>query len=83
MVAVSVGIRAVLAESLASHEQMTVLPGKPQAVPLALPQRRHFATRKAAQVSVSRQGQEVMASAPPEAALVSLPPVLVARYEMY
>jgi len=45
-----------------------VVPVKPLAIPLALPQQRHLATRKAAQVLVSRQGQEVMASALPEAA---------------
>jgi len=62
---------------------MLVLPVKPQAIPLALPLRRHFAARKAAQLSVSRQRQEVMVSALPEAVLVSLPPVLVTRYETH
>jgi hypothetical protein len=62
---------------------MLVLPVKPLAIPLALPRWRHFATRKAAQVSVSPQQQEVMASALPEAVLVSLPPVLVATCETY
>jgi hypothetical protein len=58
---------------------MRVLPVKPQAIPLALPRRRYAAARKAAQLLVSRQLQEVMVSALPEAVLVSLPPVLVTR----
>ena len=68
MVVISAGIRTVSADCLAAHERTMVVPVKPLAIPLALPQQRHLATRKAAQVLVSRQGQEVMASALPEAA---------------
>src|SRR5271169_4644888 len=60
-------------------KETLVLPVKLQAIPLALPLRRHFATPEVAPVSVSRRPREVTASPLPQTVLVSPPLVLVAR----
>src|SRR6266849_5594478 len=81
MVVVSVGIRAVSADCLVSHEETLVLQAKLQAIPLPL--RGHVVTPKVAPVSVSRRPQSMTASLLPETVLVSPPLVLVERYERY
>jgi hypothetical protein len=68
---------AVVAQAASANCQW-LLPQAASVLPVSL-----LLTICPASLAVSRQRQEVAASALPETVLVSLPPVLVARYETY